>query len=176
VIGSAFLRDREGNLSCASRRSLPAQAWFVERITRPDKSRIVGMIGSGKNIIASPKRLQPLASRPQVRTFGAIIYFDVLTPSGVCFNSFYLSCWPKTFEFINLAPPVLRIRCTSRRQILFWAGCALAFPLSRTQRGQMEQRSPSSGERKSFPAASWHRHRKSSNWGGLKFCRAQRND
>ena len=51
-------------------------------------------MGNGKNTIASPKRLQPLASRPQVRTLGAIIYFDVSNPSGVCFNSFYLSCWP----------------------------------------------------------------------------------
>jgi hypothetical protein len=126
VIGSAFLRDREGNLSCASRRSLPAQAWFVERITRPDKSRIVGMIGTGKNIIASPKRLQPLASRPQVRTLGAIIYFDVPTPSGVCFNSFYLSCWPETFEFINLAPP-LQIRRTSRDKRGPRAGWELHF-------------------------------------------------
>ena len=123
----------------------------MERIRSPDKSRTVGMIGSGKNIIASPNRLQPLASRPQVRTLGAIIYFDVSNPSGVCFNSFYLSCWPDPLKSINLEPP-LQIRRTSRDKMGSRAGWEIAFSLSPTQWGQIEQHSPSSGEPKSFPA------------------------
>lgn len=103
-----FPKEREGNLAWSLRSAVLAHAWLVERMSRPEISRTVGTTGSGKNKIARPKRLHPAASRPQIRTLGAIIYFDVSNPSGVCFNSFYLSCWP-AIQDLNAPGLFLRI-------------------------------------------------------------------
>lgn len=77
----------DGNLVFNLLSALLAQAWLLERISRPAINKTVGTTGSGKNKIARPKRLHPPASRPQIRTLGAIIYFDVTIYSGVCFKS-----------------------------------------------------------------------------------------
>ena len=112
------------------------------------------MMGNGKNTIPSPKRLQPLASRPQVRTLGAIIYFDVPNPSGVCFNSFYLSCWPAIQDLNAVGLFLLNLANKRSRNDLPCRESTRVEP-SPTQASQIKQGLRPGGEEISFFTIFW---------------------
>lgn len=111
------------------------------------------MMGNGKNTIPSPKRLQPLASRPQVRTLGAIIYFDVPNSSGVCFNSFYLSSSPAMQDL--KAVGFLRNLANQRSRNDLACKETTSVELSLTHASQMKQGLRPGGEEINFLTTCW---------------------